>query len=77
MFSYLFYIWDYLNRESFLANYSKEGNLQNFSSVDDSRYMVYVNGVASHASYKMHKVAITFYDASVAILYTWFIWRQL
>ena len=31
-----FYISDRLNHESFLANYSKEGNLRNFSSADDS-----------------------------------------
>ena len=36
-----FYIWDCLNRESFLANYGQEGNSQNFSSADDSRYTVY------------------------------------
>ena len=35
-----FYVWDCLNRKSFLANYGKEGNLQNFSSTDDSRYTV-------------------------------------
>ena len=35
-----FYIWDCLNRESFLMNYSKEGNSRNFSSADDSRYTV-------------------------------------
>ena len=35
-----FYIWDCLNRKSFLANYGKEGNSRNFSSTDDSRYMV-------------------------------------
>ena len=29
-----------MNRESFLANYGKEGNSQNFSSADDSRYTV-------------------------------------
>ena len=36
-----FYIWDCLNRESFLANYGREGNLQNFSSADDSQYTVF------------------------------------
>ena len=35
-----FYIRDCLNRESFLANYGKEGNSRNFSSADDSRYTV-------------------------------------
>ena len=28
------------NRESFLANYGKEGNSRNFSSADDSHYTV-------------------------------------
>ena len=36
-----FYRWDCLNCENFLANYSKEGNLRNFSSADDSRYTVF------------------------------------
>ena len=31
---------DCLNHESFPANYDKEGNLQSFSSADDSRYIV-------------------------------------
>ena len=38
--SWNFYILDCLNRERFLANYGKEGNLRNFSSVDDSQYTV-------------------------------------
>ena len=37
-----FYIWDCLNCQSFLVNYGKEGNSQNFSSADDSRDTVLV-----------------------------------